>query len=278
MNNFLKIVSTASSSHNSGQNEQVTRCASSADEIFGGASQLLDDSAWIDTAGSSPLTDSALFHVVVVALLLGYLLLWFRNPDLIRYVFDRILSPDTSHSERLYDERSAATNNHFITSIIFTGILFATVFALKFVDVLLPSSIIATLPHATTTLSVPGMALGLCSVVALQIVILVTTGKITISQPLTSALIYVKELYFAFALFLIAPAMILYALCPDGEGRVWLTVIALQLLCVVILFLRETFLLFISKKVSISHWILYLCGVEMFPVTLLCLIASKTLM
>lgn len=42
-----------------------------------------------------------------------------------------------------------------------------------------------------------------------------------------------------------------------------------------ILYLREVLNLFISKKVSILHWILYLCIVEVFPVSLLWLLVAR---
>ena len=35
------------------------------------------------------------------------------------------------------------------------------------------------------------------------------------------------------------------------------------------LYLKESLNLFISKKISILHWFLYLCTVEIFPVSLL---------
>ena len=36
-----------------------------------------------------------------------------------------------------------------------------------------------------------------------------------------------------------------------------------------ILFIKETFLLFRAQRFSIFHWILYLCALEIFPLSLL---------
>ncbi len=279
MNNFLKMVAEQGCLVRSG--EQIgcgVPVSGSAGDIFGADSYLVDGSAWIEPIAGGLLTNTALFQCVVLALMLSFLLLLFRQPELVRFIFGRVLSPDTTHSERLYDDRSAATNSHFFSSILFVGVLFATVFCVKLVDVVLPEWIAEVLPEGVASVAAPAMAIALAAIVLLQLLLLRATGSITLSQPLISALVYVKELYFAFALFFISPAMILYALCPPGEGRVWLTVIVLQVLCTIILFLRETFLLFISKKVSILHWILYLCAVEMFPTTLLSLLAVKMLM
>ncbi|EKC70870.1 hypothetical protein LEA_07560, partial [human gut metagenome] len=34
-----------------------------------------------------------------------------------------------------------------------------------------------------------------------------------------------------------------------------------------LLYLKESLMLFLSKKISILHWFLYLCAVEIFPVS-----------
>jgi len=68
------------------------------------------------------------------------------------------------------------------------------------------------------------------------------------------------------------------ALLPDGEqgtGGVWFCIIAVELAAAAALYLKETLNLFLSKKVSILHWFLYLCTVEVFPVSLLWLLAVR---
>ena len=70
-------------------------------------------------------------------------------------------------------------------------------------------------------------------------------------------------------------ALLLFALCPRGTGDVWFCIIVIELLATVFLYLRETLNLFLSKKISILHWILYLCIVEVFPVSLLWLLVAR---
>ncbi|MBP3497475.1 MAG: DUF4271 domain-containing protein, partial [Alistipes sp.] len=36
-----------------------------------------------------------------------------------------------------------------------------------------------------------------------------------------------------------------------------------------IIFIKESFLFFVSQKISILHWILYLCALEIFPLSLI---------
>ena len=62
---------------------------------------------------------------------------------------------------------------------------------------------------------------------------------------------------------------------PQGTGGVWFCIIAVELAAAAVLYLKETLNLFLSKKVSILHWFLYLCTVEVFPVSLLWLLAVR---
>ena len=52
-------------------------------------------------------------------------------------------------------------------------------------------------------------------------------------------------------------------------GEVWLRVACLAAAVAVVMYVRESVTLFNSKKISILHWILYLCIVEIMPFTLL---------
>lgn len=91
----------------------------------------------------------------------------------------------------------------------------------------------------------------------------------TVSQPFVSQLMLLRRTYFALAVIVTSPALLLFALCPRGTGNVWFTVITIELAMTAFLYLKESLNLFISKKISILHWFLYLCAVEIFPVSLL---------
>ena len=80
---------------------------------------------------------------------------------------------------------------------------------------------------------------------------------------------HIKLLHFSLVVVLISP-MIILALLAEG----WVATFALYTsatICSlsVILFIKDTFLLFRSQRFSIFHWILYLCALEIFPLSLL---------
>ena len=100
-------------------------------------------------------------------------------------------------------------------------------------------------------------------------------GAVSLSQPFISQVILLKRTYFTLAVIVTSPVLLLFALCPRGTGGVWFCIIVIELIVTAILYLREVLNLFISKKVSILHWILYLCIVEVFPVSLLWLLVAR---
>ena len=86
-------------------------------------------------------------------------------------------------------------------------------------------------------------------------------GAVTLTQPFISQLMLLKRTYFALGVIVISPALLLFALCPQGTGGLWFCIIVVELIVAAVLYLKETLNLFIAKKVSILHWFLYLCTV-----------------
>ena len=107
------------------------------------------------------------------------------------------------------------------------------------------------------------------AIVACQAALVRIAGAVTVSQPFVSQLMLLRRTYFALAVIVTSPALLLFALCPRGTGNVWFSVITIELAMTAFLYLKESLNLFISKKISILHWFLYLCSVEIFPVSLL---------
>lgn len=272
MNGFLKLLAEYSAAHPAGAADSAAATTVSAAEMFG-PSSVAADPAVQDAAASVSLTSSPLFHCAVVVLLLWYMLSTYRHPELIRAVRTRILSPDTSSNERLHDDHSDAGYAHFAWSIIVAGVLCTSILLVKCAEAFLPEE--ASVPAGAPLWSAPVMAAVFVLTALYQIAVLWITGRITVSRQTVASLLYVKELYFGFALFLLTPALLLYALLPPGGGSILAAIVAAEVLLVAVLFLRETILLFVAKKVSILHWFLYLCTVEIFPVTFFCLAAVR---
>ena len=119
------------------------------------------------------------------------------------------------------------------------------------------------------------VSLASLGIAAYQTIAVRLAGALTLSQPFIAQLMLLKRTCFALGMILISPPLLLFALCPQGTGGVWFCIIAVELAAAAALYLKETLNLFLSKKVSILHWFLYLCTVEVFPVSLLWLLAVR---
>ena len=225
-------------------------------------------------SGAPSLTDNAVFQSFVLLLAATYAILLYRNLGDIRLLLTRV-SHDTATGKRLMEDPGGSGFSHFLNVATAIGILFVGVMTVKYGDSLIPDSLIETLPQgAVLALSLLATFACLC-VGIFQRGVVRLAGAVTLSQPFVSQLMLLKRTYFTLGVLVTVPALLLFALCPRGTGDVWFCIIVIELLATVFLYLRETLNLFLSKKISILHWILYLCTVEIFPISLIGLLAAR---
>ena len=102
-----------------------------------------------------------------------------------------------------------------------------------------------------------------------QHVLLLVIGFVTHSQYEVAALMRIRLIYFVMAVVMVAPILLISQMDMGDSAQTWLKIGYIAALLAFVLFIRESIAFFISKKVSILHWILYLCAVEILPFTLL---------
>ena len=206
--------------------------------IFGAQSTLAEP-ARIPLAPPPPLAENAVFQSFVLLLAATYAMLLYRNLGDVRTLLGRI-SRDAATGKRFSEDPGGSGYSRFLNIATAIGLLFLGVAAVKYGDTLMPGRLAASIP-----------------------------------QPFIAQLMLLKRTCFALGMILISPPLLLFALCPQGTGGVWFCIIAVELAAAAVLYLKETLNLFLSKKVSILHWFLYLCIVEVFPVSLLWLLAVR---
>ena len=163
----------------------------------------------------------------------------------------------------------------FLNTTTAIGILFVGILAVKYGDSLMPVALLDLLSHGAV-LGLSLLATAAClGVMLYQRIALRLAGAVTLAEPFTAQLQLLRRIYFSLAVVVISPALLLFALCPRGTGNGWFLLIVIELAITVILYLREALNLFLSKKISILHWFLYLCAVEVFPISFLWLVATR---
>jgi len=240
--------------------------------LFGEASVTVQPPR-MQAAPPASLTENAAFQSFVLLLAAIYAMLLYRNLGDVRTLLDRI-SRDTATGQRLSEEPGGSGFSRFLNIATTIGMLFMGVMAVKYGDSLMPSQL-ETLSHGAV-LALSLLATAACyGVVLYQMTVVRLTGAVTLSQPFISQLVLLKRTYFSLGVIVTSPALLLFALCPRGTGNVWFCIIIIELAVTAGLYLRETLNLFIAKKISILHWFLYLCMVEILPISLLWLLTVR---
>ena len=241
--------------------------------IFGAQSTLAEP-ARIPLAPPPSLTENAVFQSFVLLLAATYAMLLYRNLGDVRTLLGRI-SRDTATGERLSEDPGGSGYSRFLNIATAIGLLFLGVAAVNYGDTLMPGRLAEAIPQGAVLILSLLASLAALGVAAYQAIAVRLAGTLTLSQPFIAQLMLLKRTYFALGVVLISPPLLLFALCPQGTGGVWFCIVAIELTAAAVLYLKETLNLFLSKKVSILHWFLYLCIVEVFPISLLWLLAVR---
>ena len=196
------------------------------------------------------------------------------HPLDVRTLLGRI-SRDAATGKRFSEDPGGSGYSRFLNIATAIGLLFLGVAAVKYGDTLMPGRLAASIPQGAALIFSLLVSLASLGVAAYQTIAVRLAGALTLSQPFIAQLMLLKRTCFALGMILISPPLLLFALCPQGTGGVWFCIIAVELAAAAVLYLKETLNLFLSKKVSILHWFLYLCIVEVFPVSLLWLLAVR---
>ena len=199
-----------------------------------------------------------------------YIFCLYRYYDDVIALVESIFSRRSALSGRVGERRHSdifygSLGKLFLLGICFVGVL--SVGAIMHYGVVVPQSSILYMPLVVIALFL--------AVILVQNLLLGVVGVITRSLGEVAALLRIRLVYFVLATLLAAPLLLVAMVGQGADYRVWLNIGCLAIAISVILFVRESISFFISKKVSILHWILYLCTVEILPLSLLWQVAIR---
>ena len=252
-----------------GQSSRLAEGVAAGDVVpssLAAAETQLSTEAWWSAVEWS----SELYNLLAVLLFLYYIFCLYRYYDDVVALIESIFSRRSALSVRVGERRHSDIFYGSLGKLFLLGVCFVSVLsvgACMHYDVPVPQSMIIYLP-----LAVVALFLG---VIVVQNLLLGLIGVVTHSLGEVAALLRIRLVYFVLATLLAAP-LLLVAMVGQGVGySVWLNIGFIAIAVSVILFVRESIGFFISKKVSILHWILYLCTVEILPLSLLWQVAVR---
>ena len=233
----------------------------SPEQMYGSCSTLCAD-APVDVA-QMHLTAEPTYHVVLVVTLVAYLYMLLRSWKFINTIYDDIL--ENQSERRMISQGGLLPLQHFKRG---AAVLGAVVLALVFVrlgDGVLPT---------TSPIYIKGMS-SLAVVVGGVAVVVISAWLYAlhrVAEWLTDSdgvqrLASIGFMNIVRSVVLLYPIVAVWLLADADISRV-VTIILLVCLCpIVVLYLKDTFLLFVGKKIPILYWILYLCTAILLPLS-----------
>ena len=236
----------------------------SDEELFGAASQLVALGGEGGVSGIASLGGLYQLATGVVALLFIFILV--RYFELFRYLLTSSISK-TADRSNLHVYSAEIKNIEIFTSLMGVLLLSLLVMRLSVMDGVYISNI---LPFNRSMWALGGVALcGILATLFGERGLLYIIGAVSGRNDVCNSIWHIKLLYFSIIIIELSPMLILALLIEGIVAKIALyTSVAICSLSL-ILFIKETFLLFRAQRFSIFHWILYLCALEIFPLSLL---------
>lgn len=209
---------------------------------------------------------------LTVALFALYFIRLFRHRSSIGLLFRSLAVK--GQFDQLIDEQSVAFRS-FIRS--FRSLGFLVVLALIFKACLIwnatPS--VVRIPENYLPFLLPVLIGVLLAILCYKWLI---TGTIAVLSGQTGRVENIRtfnRIYFVTATFLLTPVVLLTTLSDPATQRVLFALEATLLIVLVLYYVGKSFSFFVSRKISILQWILYLCAVEIMPVSFFVLFAAR---
>lgn len=205
-------------------------------------------------------------NLLVAVVVFLYFFCLYRYFDDVRALFGSVFRRSVAPSERMLERRRSEIFYGFLGKLFLIGTCTLGAIASLRADRTVAWEAVG--PYARVALPFAAMA-AFVAVVAVQYAMLAVAGGITRSWSMMAVLLRIRLIYFVLATVIVLPPVLMWQMNGGTGGEVWLRVACLAAAVAVVMYVRESVTLFNSKKISILHWILYLCIVEIMPFTLL---------
>ena len=205
-------------------------------------------------------------NLLVAVVVFLYFFCLYRYFDDVRALFGSVFRRSVAPSERMLERRRSEIFYGFLGKLFLIGICTLGAIASLWADRTVAWEAVG--PYARVALPFAAMA-AFVAVVAVQYAMLAVAGGITRSWSMMAVLLRIRLIYFVLATVIVLPPVLMWQMNGGAGGEVWLRAACLAAAVAVVMYARESVTLFNSKKISILHWILYLCIVEIMPFTLL---------
>ena len=233
-------------------------------EALGPESRLTVEGA----CGDSVVRLGTLFEWIILVAVMIYLFFGVRYYDYIRYTLLSVFGVKLIDGRGRYLNRGE--QNNYLAVMVGIGLLLATIAATKAVATHYPDMLIDEVEQSSAyAVLAIAIAVFVVIIVGGYLLMLLAAGFVSEYQVLCQQLQRSKMQNMALAFTIAIPLLSLYLLA--SHIPVMPVAIGLFLIAIFaeIISIKDSFFCFKQQKVSILHWILYLCTLEIFPISLM---------
>ncbi len=213
------------------------------------------------SAMDESLTATPLFQSVVLATLIIYLGIMLRSWGFIRSIWSDALK--TNNDQRMVFEGGELPLQRFKFTAALLGLAVVALAIVRIAEGELPmtSEVYSSTLHSLAPLA----ALG---VILLIVIWCVAYHKIigwVIDSDSPSLLAHIGYTNFVRIVVLLYPITAVWLLSDSGSSATYSITLIVCCSVLLLLYLKDTFVFFLGKKISIFYWILYLCTAILLP-------------
>ena len=212
---------------------------------------------------SPRMSSEPVYNVVLVVTLVAYLYMVLRAWKFINTIYGNVLE---NHSERrMVSQGGALPLQHFKRGAAIIGALAFSLIVVRLSENVIP----ATSPIYINGISQYATAVGVVAVVVLSawLYALHKVAEWLTASDSAQILASIGYMNFVRAVVLLYPIVAVWLLADELIYPFATVALIVCLLPIVILYLKDTFLFFVGKKIPILYWILYICTAILLPLS-----------
>ena len=240
-----------------------------AEQMFGGASSI----EYYDSVPplEPTLIDGWLYQLIVVVGFVAYLYMLLHSWNFIGSIWSGVLFRRSE--SRMRDEAGELPLKRFKLSVSLLGLVLLALVVVRIVDSSVPLAVSDYGGSMDIVMPIYALIAVLLFVVwhyVLHSIVALVTRSTTMGEAAS-----ISVMNFVRCIVLLYPLVSVWLIAPADMVPTWSIVLYVVMGLMLLIYLKETFLLFNEKKVSILHWILYLCAAIALPISFLCTIIPR---
>lgn len=229
-------------------------------DIFGSGAMLGDGG--VDVVFEPTLWSGALYHVGVLFTLVLYLYMLLRSWSFVATVCSSMFSIRTERAMAM--QGGELPLQRFKSAATLLGALLLALAGIRLAN---DNLVLSATLYDNTVERLPLYAIVVVAVIALwliifqRIVLWITRSEDVLHISSLARMAFIRGAVVAY------PTLAAWLVAPESSSDVWSILTIISLSIVAIAYLKDTFLLFLAKKISIFYWILYLCTAILLPLS-----------